>query len=303
MLIIKYKIWLMNTLGAKRYKILKKFFGASHRYLRTFTLRLCGFPKANCFPTNCIHTNSIWTISNWKYLNRGYSDELFIKNCIVKVRDYTMVSYDGLLSTFDISSHIVRTNIEGSFVEMGCCKGGAAAIMAFAITSQKQTREIHLFDSFKGLPNPIKEEYEPWMASAWNISRGNANGELIASGALLGERAEAEYAMFNLAGYPANKVFFHAGWFQDTLPKAKNIVGNIALLRLDGDLYESTIVSLRNLYPLVVNGGFIIIDDYGLKGCRDACEDYFKEININPYLSYIDEIGRFFIKTSTKTIK
>jgi len=207
-----------------------------------------------------------------------------------------MVTHDGLLCTFDIASHVVRANIKGAFVETGCCKGGAAAMMAFAALHQEQTRMMHLFDSFEGLPNPSKNEYEPWMEAAWKISQNNANGELVASGALLAERVEAENVLFDIAGYPKDKIFFHVGWFQNTVPSAKNDIGNIALLRLDGDLYESTIVCLRNLYPLVASGGFVIIDDYGLKGCRNACEDYFKEININPYLSHIDEIGRYFIK-------
>jgi O-methyltransferase len=296
MFLIKFKVWLKKLLGFGSYEKLKIFLGSSHSCIRKFISSLFGFPQINCFPSDCIHTNSIWTIGNWKYLNRGYKDELLIKNCIVKVRNYTMVTHDGLLSTFDICSHIVRANIKGAFVEMGCCKGGAAAMMAFAVANQKQTREIHLFDSFKGLPNPTSKEYEPWMKAAWNISKGDADGALIGSGALLAERVEAENVLFKIAGYPADKVFFHVGWFQDTLPEVKESIGNIALLRLDGDLYDSTIVSLRNLYPQVVSGGFIIIDDYGLKGCRDACKDYFNEINIKPYLSYIDEIGRYFIK-------
>jgi O-methyltransferase len=86
------------------------------------------------------------------------------------------------------------------------------------------------------------------------------------------------------------------GWFQETLPKARNLIGEISLLRLDGDLYESTLVCLRNLYPSVVRGGFVIIDDYGLKGCRMACEFYFEEIGINPYLHHIDAVGRYFVK-------
>ncbi len=290
------KIWLKNFLGPKAYEKIKYFIGVCQTNIRKFTSKLYGFPQLNCFPSACIHTNSISTISNWGYLSRGFRDESFIKDCIVKIRSNTMVTHDGLLTTFDIASHILREDIPGAFVETGCCKGGSAAMMAFAAIRQNKSRPMHLFDSFQGLPFPSKEEYEPWMENAWKISDIHANGALSTSGALLADRVEVENILFNVAGYSKKEIFFHVGWFQDTVPVAKDNIKNISLLRLDGDLYESTLVCLRNLYPLVVRGGFVIIDDYGLKGCKIACEEYFKEINIRPYLSYIDEIGRYFIK-------
>ena len=290
------KVYLRFFIGRGAYEILKKSIGFVQGYFRLAANSLAGFPSSNCFPSDMIHTNSIWTLSNWKFLNRGYVDEPYIKSCIANIRNHTMVTHDGLMSTFDIASHILRSNIKGVFVETGCCKGGSAAIMAFALIRHDQFRVMHLFDSFEGLPNPSIDEYESWMQTDWNIPQVNADGSLVSSGALLAERADVENLLFNIVGYPKDKVLFHVGWFQDTVPSSKDSIGDIALLRLDGDLYESTLVCLRNLYPLVVRGGFIIIDDYGLKGCRMACDDYFEEINIRPYLSYIDGIGRYFIK-------
>lgn len=129
---------------------------------------------------------------------------------------------------------------------------------------------MHLFDSFIGLPQPSEFEYEEWMDRDWKISKINATGKLIPTGSLVAEKIYAEKVLFDIVSYPRDRVFFHEGWFQNTVPVAKNKIKEIAILRLDSDLYESTLVCLRHLYPLVVNGGFIITDDYGLKGCRIA---------------------------------
>jgi len=89
---------------------------------------------------------------------------------------------------------------------------------------------------------------------------------------------------------------FHVEWFQDTVPEAAPKIGSIALLRLEGDLYDSTLICLRNLYPLVIKGGFVIIDDWGMVGCRRACQDYFKELGINPFVHYVDATVRYIVK-------
>jgi len=168
--------------------------------------------------------------------------------------------------------------------------------MAMGILHAKGERQLHFFDSFQGLPNPVASEYESWMLDSWGISKEDANGSLVGTNALVATQQQVEEAVIKIGGYPEKLIKFHVGWFQDTVPPASKEIGPIALLRLDGDLYESTMVCLRDLYPLVVDGGFVIIDDYGLSGCRRAIEDYFKEVNINPYLHYVDAIGRYFIK-------
>lgn len=73
-------------------------------------------------------------------------------------------------------------------------------------------------------------------------------------------------------GVPEDFLVWHPGWFQDTVPGAN--IDQIALLRLDGDLYESTLVCLQHLYPRVVSGGWVIVDDYGLPGCREAVNQF-----------------------------
>lgn len=254
-------------------------------------------PVENCFPAHFIHTNDKWTLRNWNYLNRGYEDEGFIKDAITKIRGYTMVTHDGLLMTYDIASHLVRADVAGAFLETGVHRGGAAAMMAMAALRGGSTRQLHLFDSFAGIPHPSPAEYEEWMEPQWGFRKDEADGQLVASQRMAAEQQHAEKVLFELAAYPRNAVTFHVGWFQDTVPKAAATIGRIALLRLDGDLYESTLVCLRHLYPLVVPGGFVIVDDYAIKGCRMACEEYFVEAGIKPYMHHIDHLARYFVKT------
>ena len=96
--------------------------------------------------------------------------------------------------------------------------------------------------------------------------------------------------------YPKDKYVVHEGWFQDTLPQAIKEIDRIAILRLDGDYYESTKVCLEYLYPKVVRGGAVIVDDWCLKGCREACEEYFKAHQIDPLIHFVDVCVRYFIK-------
>ena len=255
-----------------------------------------GFIFGDQFSSGLIHTNSLETQRNWQSLYRGYEDELLIKETIQDIRHFTMVTYDGLMTTYNISKFVLENNISGVFVETGTWMGGSAAMICAAIKNLNESRKIHLFDSFEGLPNPQQVDYEPWMEKDWALNLSQFDGVIEKCGALIARQSDVENVLFNIIKIPPNIIKFHVGWFQDTVPEASKTIGEIAVLRLDGDLYESTLICLRHLYPLVVKGGFIIIDDYGLKGCRQACEDFFREINIKPYLHFIDAVGRYFVK-------
>jgi hypothetical protein len=89
-------------------------------------------------------------------------------------------------------------------------------------------------------------------------------------------------------------VVFLQGWFEDTLPNVP--IDKLAVMRLDGDLYSSTVDSLSNLYPKLSVGGYCIIDDYALDGCRAAVDDYRAERNIKSPIVKIDHTGIFWKK-------
>jgi hypothetical protein len=98
-------------------------------------------------------------------------------------------------------------------------------------------------------------------------------------------------------GYPAQCIHLIKGWFQDTLKPTKEIIGTIAVLRMDGDFYDSTKVVFEELYDQVVEGGVVIIDDYGrFQGCRRATEEFLAEKRIEAHLIYVENSIRYFVK-------
>lgn len=90
-------------------------------------------------------------------------------------------------------------------------------------------------------------------------------------------------------GYDPARVHYHAGWFQETLPLAVSKLDRLAILRLDADWYASTKICLETLYPLVVPGGVVIVDDYGAyDGCRQAVDEFLARTGVHPFLNHVD---------------
>jgi O-methyltransferase len=178
---------------------------------------------------------------------------------------------------------------EGAFVECGVAAGAQVIAMA-AADSQ---RDIFAFDSFQGIPLPSnRDDQMPGirMLSKEEIENLPNPGQqyLITTGATSVSLDDFYTHIYN-SGLTGHYICPVVGWFEDTTSEWN--AGKILLLRLDGDLYNSTIVCLRNLFKHVPVGGFVIIDDYALKGCREACEDFFIEINYAPEYSFIEGKG------------
>jgi O-methyltransferase len=173
--------------------------------------------------------------------------------------------------TYHLARFVVEQNIPGDMVECGVYAGASCALMAKAILDQAEDdgfpdpygRRVHLFDSFAGIPAPGQFDAELW---------GNRGGESAVS-------LEGVKANMNAWGIPEELLEYHIGDFFQTVPfSAGQWLGekrSIALLRLDGDLYESTRVPLEQLYPLVSPGGYVIVDDFNLSGARKAVLEYF----------------------------
>ncbi|PEA53178.1 macrocin O-methyltransferase [Bacillus pseudomycoides] len=181
---------------------------------------------------------------------------------------------------------VVKENIEGDFIETGVWRGGSCIFMrgflqAYGITNRK----IWVADSFEGLPKPNVEKYPQ-----------DAGDTLYTFDYL---RVSLEQVRENFKKYDLldEQVQFLKGWFKDTLPTAP--IEKIAIARLDGDLYESTMDSLTNLYDKVTEGGFIIIDDYALPTCEAAVIDFRKERKITEPLIKIDHYGMYWRKETS----
>ncbi len=231
---------------------------------------------------------STWPFSEFFYLLKVISDAPlrdwtnFEKlNLFRQTYPYTMVRYARLTNAYELARQVEVQKTSGAVVECGVWRGGCSATMAYVNKRAGSDREFWLFDSFEGLPPPVEKDGD----TAW----GHV-GDYAAP-----QQAAEEIFFSKLKINPRN-VHIIKGWFQDTLPDFKDNIGPIAILRLDGDLYESTKVCLEYLYNQVVSGGFVIIDDYGCwQGSKTAVDEFFSGRDIQ--LQVIDKKGRYFQKS------
>ena len=181
-----------------------------------------------------------------------------------------------LYNSYHLATDCILNDIPGDFVEMGVAAG--AQILAFqeANVQTGSNRTIRGFDSFIGIPlaGP-NDTQQPGIGDITHDKYAPEEDLLISSGVTV-HSLQQVLNHFKLAGFSTDNVVFYPGWFQHTLPTSADEIELIAILRLDGDLYSSTEISLKYLYDKVVTGGYVIIDDYGsLSGCRDAVHDFF----------------------------
>lgn len=200
----------------------------------------------------------------------------------------TMIGMQRLTSLQNCVETVLADDIPGDLVECGVWRGGASILMRAVLAAHGDTtRSVWLADSFEGVPPPDAENYKadklPWYAM----------GLHRAAPVLAVSEAEVK-ANFERYGLLDDQVRFLPGWFKDTLPNAP--IDRISVLRLDGDLYESTIQALDALYSRLSPGGFCIIDDYNLDGCRQAVADYRGKHGISTEIVTIDQCGVFWRK-------
>ena len=234
----------------------------------------------------------VWRFFYWRFLYPihqrietrrkagGDRDKL---RAVKLVEPYTMVGPGRLMSAYDAVRTVDRENVEGAIVECGVFKGGTSAVMTMAAAPH---RRIWMFDSFEGLPEPGALDGE----KAFEYAGHRSSGALTPIDQCVGPLETVEKLFFEILHIDPRRVFIRKGWFQDTLPIAKNEIGPIAILRLDGDWYDSTKVCLDNLYDLVAPGGFVLIDDYGYwEGARKAVDEFRESRGITAVLEHIDE--------------
>jgi O-methyltransferase len=176
---------------------------------------------------------------------------------------------------------VLRRQVPGDLIETGAWRGGASIFMRSILKAHDvRDRKVYVADSFEGLPKPNVERYP--------ADAGDNHHTFDFLAVSLDEVKEN----FSRYGLLDDQVCFVKGWFRDTLPTLRDKMW--ALLRLDGDMYESTWDGLVNLYPNLSVGGYIIVDDYGaVKGCRAAVEDYRRANHIAEPIYAVDS-GRAF---------
>jgi O-methyltransferase len=221
-----------------------------------------------------------------------YSRDLI--EIIERVRPYTMTSHERIADTCFAVDYVVENDIPGAIVECGVWKGGSMMAVALRLLQLQRTdRDLYLFDTFAGMPEPLEVDVmrEGIRASdLWERTEGNAEGSAWLSVPL----AEVESAI-STTGYDSAHVHFVEGKVEDTLPRAAP--DNVSLLRLDTDLFESTKHELEHLFPRLSVGGVLILDDYGSwTGAQTAADAYFSENNIRIMLHRSDADGRLAVK-------
>lgn len=193
------------------------------------------------------------------------------------VSSHTMVSRQGFESNLLLASRI--NSIEGDVVECGVWKGGMSAGMAMVLEGR---RSFWLFDSFEGLPDA--KEIDGETALDWQQDK---DGDTYYDNCTANEKEAIEI----MAMTGAEDVKIVRGWFNQTL-KAKDMPKDIALLRLDGDWYESTMVCLEALFPKVVEGGMVIIDDYYTwDGCSKAVHDFLSKYQLPHKIKFFNNVA------------
>jgi O-methyltransferase len=198
----------------------------------------------------------------------------------------TMIGLKRLGNLQHCAADVLRRGVPGDLMEAGVWRGGATIFMrALLAVYGDANRVVWVADSFRGLPKPDAEHYPADLGDRhWTFA------PVVAS-------LDEVKANFSRYGLLDDRVRFLPGWFNDTLPTAP--VERLAVLRLDGDMYESTIVALRALYPKLSVGGYLIIDDYSntsIRGCKLAVDDFRKERRITEEIVKIDWTGIFWQK-------
>lgn len=200
-----------------------------------------------------------------------------MQNKLDEIACYAYSTKETVLHTYFTASYLIKNNISGCFVECGVGAGAQIAAMQLAIYEMKVPTTIWGFDSFQGIPMAGPNDTEqPGIGKIEHNVNLSERERLVSSGITVHSKENVENNLAKLDISPVG-IRLVEGWFQDTLPRFSTLIGDISFLRLDGDLYESTICCLKSLYHLVVEGGVVIIDDYGLIGARKAVEDYFGE--------------------------
>lgn len=190
---------------------------------------------------------------------------------LAEIESYLLDQHSGTVDAQRLSvlrhevSELLARNVDGAFVEVGCYRGATSAYLrALLDAAGEADRPIHVYDSFEGLP-------EPQSIDGTHLGAGSVKSA-----------ADDVLDLHRELGLVPPEI--HPGWFHDTLPT--QLPDSIAFGYLDGDFYESILVSLQHCVPIVSRGGLLIVDDYadvqsnpaawsGLPGVLAACESYF----------------------------
>jgi O-methyltransferase len=212
------------------------------------------------------------------------------RTILQKVAGYSATTVERQAGLIQAVRYLARRGIEGCFVECGVWRGGSSMISALTLAQEGDTgRELYLYDTFEGMTPPTDaDRTTDGILAQTHLEQGK--GYWCIAGL---EDVKQNMA---LTGYPQERLHFIKGPVEVTIP-AQSPPGPIALLRLDTDWYESTKHELIHLFPLLCDGGILVIDDFGhWEGARKAVEEFMAGLP-KPYLLHrMDYTGRLLMK-------
>jgi len=182
-------------------------------------------------------------------------------------KDYTLTSIERLYDLYKAVEYVSRASIPGIIIECGVWRGGSMMLAALALKKRGEFRNLFLFDTFQGMPFPGPQHTDLY---------GDHGSKQWYDGWAKAVRSEVEANLLS-TGYPEQFVHVIEGPVEKTLASCQ-LSEPVALARLDTDWYESTKAELEALWPRLVPGGVLIIDDYGhWRGARQATDEYFAD--------------------------
>jgi O-methyltransferase len=201
----------------------------------------------------------------------------------------TMVGLARLNNVQFCVEDVVARGVPGDLVETGVWRGGTCIFMRAVLKAYGVTnRTVWVCDSFEGLPPPDPTRY-PADVGDQHHTFENLKISL--------EDVQNNFRRYDLLD---DQVRFLKGWFKDTLPGAP--IDRLAVLRLDGDMYESTMDALNALYDKLSPGGYVIVDDFALPPCRQAIFDFRQQRGIQDGVVQIDWTGVFWRKSGNDAV-
>lgn len=230
-------------------------------------------------------TDRLLPVGAWVAKSVPFESEKRILGQDWPVIAHTMIGMKRLNNLQYCIEQVVEDDVPGDFIETGVWRGGSVIFIKGMLKALGiEDRTVWVADSFEGLPPPDTEKY-PEDANDTHHTYD-----------FLRVSKESVAANFNAYGLLDDRVKFLKGWFKDTLHKAP--IEQLAILRLDGDMYESTMDALNALYDKLSVGGFVIVDDYCIKNCAAAISDFRKHHDISDEIIEIDGTGVYWRRTS-----
>jgi hypothetical protein len=202
----------------------------------------------------------------------------------------TMTGHERLKNVKYLLEDVFQKNVRGDYIETGVWRGGSSIFARGVIRAHgQQHRKSFVCDSFKGLP-PGERTFDAGDKGWDNTPYLEVSTEIVAGN-------------FNTAGLLDKNIIFAQGFFNATIPPLSNMVESLAIIRFDGDIYESAVDVLYHLYEKLSIGGYFIMDDWFGFPSKTACEDFFAVHGISPDIIPIDDLSAYWQKTENITVQ